>query len=195
MPFSVQLQDRTTLNVLTYLELAAQRYNFAPIFALSSNWEKEFLAPSMACSTADAFNIVCRLDHDGKLDEAPQNQKQNVATSLLRGKLYEQDVAGPISLRASKALGPISRHRVADILPHMKLASCASRPGLTVGLLRILCNGLCTARRFHTEGDEQTCRVGCRDEPDSLSHYNECPNLYNMFKQMSFREGTISSMT
>ena len=98
-----------------------------------------------------------------------------------RGKLHRQDFAGPISLRASKALGPISRYRVEDILPHMKLASRASRPGLTVGLQRILCNGLCTARRFHTEGDEQTCRVGCRDEPDSLSHYNECPNLYNMF--------------
>ena len=33
--------------------------------------------------------------------------------------------------------------------------------------------GLCTAQRFHFEGDEQTCRVGCPDEPDSLSHYNE----------------------
>ena len=33
--------------------------------ALSSNWEKDFLAPSMARSTADAFNIVCRLDHQG----------------------------------------------------------------------------------------------------------------------------------
>ena len=85
---------------------AARGYNFDPIFALSlsPNWEKEFLAPSIACSTADAFNIVCRLDHDGKLDEGPQNMKQNVATSLLRGKLYEQDFAGPISLRASKAV-------------------------------------------------------------------------------------------
>ena len=94
-----------------------------------------------------------------------------------------QDFAGPISLQASKVLGPISRYRIADILPRMKLASRASRPGLTVGFLRILCNGLCTAQRFHIEGDEQTCRVGCPDERDSLSlsHYNECPLLYNMF--------------
>ena len=55
----------------------------------------------------------------------------------------------------------------------MKLVSRAARPGLTVGFLRILCNG----QRFHTEGDEQTCRVGCPNEPDSLSHYNECPLL------------------
>ena len=39
--------------------------------SLSADWEKKFLAPSMACSTANAFDTVCRLDRDGKLDEAP----------------------------------------------------------------------------------------------------------------------------
>ena len=86
-----------------------------------------------------------------------RTKKQKVATSLLCDKLRTQDFAGPISLRASKVLGPISRYRVADILPNMKLVSRASRPGLTVGFLRILCNGLCTALRFHTESDK---RVG-----------------------------------
>ena len=143
--------------------------------ALSPMWDKEFLAPSMARSTAEAFNMVCCLDRNGKLDDSPQDKKQEAATTLLRDKLHTQDFAGPISLRASKVLGTISRHRIADILPRMKHASRASCPGLTVGFLRILCNGLCTAQRFHSEGDEQTCRVGCPDEPDSLSHYNECP--------------------
>ena len=148
---------------------------------LSPAWEKEFLAPSMACSTANACDIVCRLDRDGKLDEAPQDKKQEVATGLLRDELYEQDFAGPVSLRASKVLGPISRYRVADILPHMKLVLRASRPGLTVGILRILCNGLSTAQRFHTVEHDHTCRVGCPNEPDSLSHYGECPRLWGMF--------------
>ena len=58
----------------------------------------------MACSTANAFDIVCSLERDGKLDESPQNKKQKVATGLLRNKLYEQDFAGPISVRASKVL-------------------------------------------------------------------------------------------
>ena len=159
----------------------ARGHNSAPIFALSPVWQKEFPAPSMACSTANAFDIVCRLDRDGKLDEAPQNKKQKVATGLLRDNLHEQDFAGPISLRASKVLKPISRCRVADILPHMKLVSRASRPGLTVGVLRILCNGLCTTLRFHTEEHDHTCRVGCPKEPDSLSHDNECPPLYDIF--------------
>ena len=102
----------------------------------------------MSRSTSDAFNIVCRLDHDGKLDEASQDKKQKVATGLFRVKLHSKDVAGPFSSRASKVLGQISRYRVADILPHMKLVSRASRPGLTVGILHILWNRLWTAQDF-----------------------------------------------
>ena len=63
---------------------AARGCDFAPILALSSNWEKEFLAPSMARSTAAAFNIVRRLDRKSKLDEFPQDRKQKAATTLLR---------------------------------------------------------------------------------------------------------------
>ena len=144
MPFSVQLQDRTAPHFLTFWGLAqcvafvltwastlsafrlAIEHNFAPIFALSPDWEKEFLAPSMACSTMDAFNIVRRLDHDGKLDEAPQKTKQKVAAGLLCDKLHEQDFAGLISLRASKVLGPISRYRVGDILLHETCIACFS---------------------------------------------------------------------
>ena len=130
---------------------AARGFDLAPILALCPNWEKEFLAPSMARSTADAFNVKCRLDHDGKLDEVSQDKKQKVATSLPCDKLHTQDFAGPLSLRASKVLGSISRYRIADILLHMKLPSRASRPGLAVGFLRILCNVLCTAQRFRSE--------------------------------------------
>ena len=36
----------------------------------------------MSCRSADAFDIVCRLDRDGKLDDVPQNMKQKVATGL-----------------------------------------------------------------------------------------------------------------
>ena len=149
MPFNVQLQDCTTLYLLTFLELApyvvlvhfsislaaryrvaaclttlsqglekinsARGHNCTPIFVLCPNWEKEFLVPSMAQSTADAFDIVCRLDRYGTLDEAPQNDKQKVATGLLLDKLHKQDFVGPLSSRASRVLGPISRYRVADI--------------------------------------------------------------------------------
>ena len=92
----------------------------------------------MAYCTADAFDIVCRLDRTGTLDEAPQHTEQKVATGLLLDKLHQQDCAGPLSSRGSKVLGAISRYRVADTLPRMTLVSRASRPGLIVGFLRIL---------------------------------------------------------
>ena len=63
----------------------------------------------------------------------------------------------------------------------MRLVSRASRSGLLVGFVRILCNGLCAGQRFHTEEHDHTCRVGCPNEPDSLTRYNECPRLYNIF--------------
>ena len=79
----------------------ARGHKCTPLFALSPTWEKEFLVPSMALSTADAFDVVCRLDRNDTLDEVPQNKKQKVATGLLLDKLHKQDFAGPLSSRAS----------------------------------------------------------------------------------------------
>ena len=104
-------------------------------------------------------------------------KKQKVATGLLLDKLHKQDFAGPLASRASKVLGPISRHRIAEILPHLNRVSRASSLGLLVAFLRIPCNGLCTAQRFHTAENDHACRIGCPDEPHSLTHYNECPRL------------------
>ena len=143
----------------------------------------------MSYSTADAFDIVCRLERNDTLDEVPQ-KKQKVATGLPLDKLHKQDFAGPLSSRASRVLGPISRYRVADILRHVKVVSRASRPGLLVGFLRILCNGLCAAQRFHTEEHDHMCCVGNPNEPDSLTHYNECPKLYNIFTSF-WRHATV----
>ena len=49
---------------------AAREYDHAPIHALSSEWKEKFLIPSVAHNTAEANEIVCRLDHNGKLDES-----------------------------------------------------------------------------------------------------------------------------
>ena len=126
----------------------ARGHNCTPLFALSPAWEQEFLSPSMTFYTAHAFDIICRLDRNDTLHDVPQNKKQKAATGLLLDKLHNQDFAGPLASRASRVLGAISRHRVADILPHMIIVSRASRPGLLVGFLRILCNVLCMHRDF-----------------------------------------------
>ena len=42
----------------------------------------------------------------------------------------------------------------------------------------------------HCREHDHTCRIGCPDEADSLTHYDECPRLYNIF--LSFwRHATI----
>ena len=90
--------------------------------------------------------------------------------------------------RLSALTGTFSRFRVADIPLRMKLVSRASRPGLTVGVLRILCNVLCTAQRFYTEGYEQMCRVVCPNDPDSVSLTLSCTICFDLFgdKQLCF---------
>ena len=78
---------------------AARGHNCAPLFALSPAWEHEFLFPSMAFNTANAFDINSRLDRNDTLDDVPQ-KKQKAATGLLLDKLHEQDFAGPLACKS-----------------------------------------------------------------------------------------------
>ena len=141
-------------------------------------WDKEFLAPSMVRSTAEAFNEVCCLDRNRKLDDSPQDKKQKAATTLLRGELHRQDFAGPISLRASKVLGPISCFRVVQTLLHMKLVSRASRP---LGLPLLSCASFTTGYVRHKDFTLKERNKRVELDVRMSSHYNECPRLYNMF--------------
>ena len=73
-------------------------------------------------------------------------RNKKAATALLRDELQMQDFAKPVFLRASRILGPVSRFRNApDSAPD---ESCVH----VLVALGILCNGLCTAQRFHLEG-------------------------------------------
>ena len=115
----------------------------------------------MSYGTMEAYEFVCRLDQIGKVADSPDDRKQKAATTLLRDEIQKQDFAKPVATGVSRVFGPVSRFRFAQILPHM-------------------CHA-CAAQRLHIEGEEQRCRAGCPDESDSLSHYNECPLLYNFF--------------
>ena len=107
----------------------------------------------------------------------PCDKMQKPATALLR----DGDLAVQIAARASRILGLISRHLMAQILRMICYAARASRPGFAVGVLRVSCTGMCKAKRFHVDNEERTCRVGCPDEHDCLSQYNKCPLLSNIF--------------
>ena len=135
----------------------------------------------MAHSTMEAHEYVRHLDRAGQVADSPSDKKQKAATTLFRDEIPETELCQTNSCACLQGLRTGCRHVTAQILPQMCHASRASRPGLAVGVLRVLCNGMCTAQRFHMEGEEQRCRVGCQDEPDSLSHYIECPLPHNFF--------------
>ena len=73
---------------------AARGYDFAPIFALSSEWEKKILAPSMARSTADAFTVVTNLMilHRTRNKRQPQHL---FATNYMSRTLPDQSLYEP----------------------------------------------------------------------------------------------------
>ena len=52
--------------------------------------------------------------------------------------IQKRNFAIPIAARVSKVLGPISRHHAAQILPLIRSAARASRPGVAVGILRVV---------------------------------------------------------
>ena len=164
MPFSAPLQDRTTLSLLTFLELAVCGLGPDPLYQLGGSpsgcsklihtsqrsWKKSvrhagtialltllflllgnmgfFFHPRPSTQRMHLILFVgwTAMTH---LMKFRKTKKQKVATGSLLDKLHRQDFAGPLSSRASRVLGPISRHRVADILPYMKSVSRTSRPG------------------------------------------------------------------
>ena len=111
-------------------------------------------------TTMGAYEYVCHMDRAGRSADSTSDKKQKAATALLRDTIPKRDFALPIATRASKILGPISRHLMAQIIPMMCTAARASRPGLASGILRVLCNGMCVAKRFYVDDEEQHCRAG-----------------------------------
>ena len=77
------------------------------------------------------------MDRAAKIADSPRDRIQKVATTLLCDTIQKRDFALPIAKQASKVLGPISRHHVAQILPLIRSAAPASRRGFAVGILRV----------------------------------------------------------
>ena len=89
---------------------AAREHDGASHFALTSEWEEKFLKTSMGHSTMEACEGVRHLDHAGRIADSPSSKKQKAATALLRDAIQNRYFSLPIAARASKILGPISRH-------------------------------------------------------------------------------------
>ena len=89
------------------------------------------------------------------------------------------DIARAICSSSNGALGFVNQHRVLSLMQGSCRTANSCEAGLIVGALRIACNCLCTAARFHTAGENPGCLVGCHEELDCLRHYNRCPTLFD----------------
>ena len=88
------------------------------------------------------------LEGRGEPVHSAEKGMDSLDDSYLPHKLHKQDFGGLLSSRVSRVLGPISRRRIADILPTYEV-SRVSRPGLLVGFLLIFCSGLCSTENSH----------------------------------------------
>ena len=86
----------------------------------------------------EALEYVRLIARTGKNDDSPNHRMQKAATTLLCDTIQNRDFALLVARRASKALGPISRFHVAQILPMICKAARASRPWLAVGIFRLI---------------------------------------------------------
>ena len=88
------------------------------------------------------------------------------------------DVASAICSRSNCALGFVLQYRVHYLVKCLCRTANSCKAGLIVGALRIACNGLCTAARFHSADDIPGCLLGCSEGLDCSRHYNQCPTLF-----------------
>ena len=116
---------------------AARDYDGASIFALTPEWEEKFLRTSMAFSTMKACEYVHRIGRTGEIADSPEIKIQKAAMTLLCDTTLERNFAIPVAARASRILGPIGRHLMAQVIPMIRNAAQASRPGLAVGFLLV----------------------------------------------------------
>ena len=135
-----------------------------------------------------------RIDRTGQIADLAGCKIHQTSMTFLCDTTQTRDFAFLLTARASKILGPISGHLVAQVIPMIRNVAQASRPGLA------LCDGMCAAKRFHADNEEHTCRVGCIDEPDCLSHHNRCLFFAHNCSQSGETPGptfeeTISSTT
>ena len=71
----------------------------------------------------------------------------------------------------------VNQHRVHSLRKGLCRTTNACDAGLVEGALRIDCNGLITAARFHSP-------LECHDGLDSLRHYNRCHTLFDYIRSI-----------
>ena len=104
----------------------------------------------------EASEYVYHLDHAGRIADSPSKKKQEAATTLLRDAIQKRAFSLPIAAGASKILGtdqqtPHGTNLTDDLYCSTRLPSWISRWSSSRSSQR----HVCTAQRFHMDGEEQ----------------------------------------
>ena len=97
---------------------------------------------SIAYSTMEAHKSVVGWTVPAR-DGIPSTQHEKLRDYLCK---YGEDSAGHKWTSCTQ------------VLPAIRCASRVTRPGMAVGFVCVVCNGLCTSKRFHVDVGDQRCR-------------------------------------
>ena len=103
-----------------------------------------------------------------------RSPNESTAVALIQECEEPGSTSESVASRATNILGPISKHRITQILETFRTANRATRPCFAVARLRTLCNGLCTSQRFHQIALD---RDGCCGLSNDRRHFHECTRL------------------
>ena len=95
------------------------------------------------------------MDSLRSLGNVPPRKMQSGAAALIRQSGSILDIATALCSRSNSAVGFVDQHRVLSLMEVLRWTANSCKAGLVVGALRIACNGLCTAARFHTAEENQ----------------------------------------
>ena len=110
-------------------------------------------------------------------------------TSLLRQPTTLEEVIQGFSTRVRQALANVSRHRVGALQRGRCHTANSCRPGLIGGILRLICDGICNSKRFHSDRDEQESRTGMPWSTSLHQALSRVPEVAPFFFFRFFVEG------
>ena len=119
----------------------------ASLQALTPAWEERFLKTSTSFSTLEAY--VCQIA------DSPRGRIQKAATTIFVTRSKNATFLCQLPNGPPKFWD----QSVEIMWRRIRNAARASRPGLAVGALRVLCNGMCTTEHFHAEDAEHSCMI------------------------------------
>ena len=115
---------------------------------------------------------------EGNGDEpARKRRRRQLSWQAVAGQILKPSSLIEISTHLNRRLRPLRLrclpgHRVQRVLGIMARLSNLVAPRVQAAYWRTVCNGWCTSRRF---GGLDTCRFGCAELADDITHYARCP--------------------